>query len=72
MDGVNKGAYDPLCFLNGRMFSLMVKTIIMRRSLGIDYNSNFGGWQEWDSQLSSCHQSGKLWVAGWVLAERRY
>ena len=41
--------------------------------LGMDYNSNVGGWSEGDSQLSSCHQSGKLW-SGWgdFLAERRY
>lgn len=41
--------------------------------LGIDYSSAFGGWGDGDSQLSSCHQSGKLW-GGWgdFLAERRY
>ena len=41
--------------------------------LGMDYNSNVGGWSEGDSQLSSCHQSGKLW-SGWgdFLAERRF
>lgn len=41
--------------------------------LGIDYNSQQGGWGTGDSQLTSCHQSGKLW-SGWgdFLAERRY
>ena len=41
--------------------------------LGMDYNANPGGWSEGDSQLSSCHQSGKLW-GGWgdFLAERRF
>lgn len=41
--------------------------------LGIDYRDYLGGWGSYDSQFSSCHQSGKLW-SGWgdFLAERYY
>ncbi len=41
--------------------------------LGIDYNSITGGWDNGDSQISSCHQFGSL-SGGWgdFLAERRY
>lgn len=41
--------------------------------LGIDYRSRAGGWSSYDSQLTSCHQSGKLW-SGWgdFLAERYF
>jgi len=73
IDGVNNGIYahgllqdwaEVFSYGNNHHFETL---------LGIDYNSNTGGWSEWDSQLSSCHQSGKLW-SGWgdFLAERRY
>lgn len=41
--------------------------------LGIAYNANAGGWGSVDSQMSSCHQSGKI-QGGWgdFLAERRF
>ncbi len=73
IDGVNSGKYphglladyaDVYSYGNNQHFETL---------LGIDYNSIPGGWSEGDSQLSSCHQSGKLW-SGWgdFLAERRY
>lgn len=73
MDGVNKGTYDHSLLSEWKDVFSYGKNHHNETLLGIDYNSNFGGWQEWDSQLSSCHQSGKLW-SGWgdFLAERRY
>lgn len=73
IDGVNNGTYphgllsayeDVFSYGNNHHFETL---------LGIDYNSTPGGWSEGDSQLSSCHQSGKL-GGGWgdFLAERRY
>lgn len=73
IDGVNNGTYphglldayeDVFSYGNNHHFETL---------LGIDYNSTPGGWSGYDSQLSSCHQSGKL-GGGWgdFLAERRY
>lgn len=73
IDGVNNGTYphgllnayeEVYSYGNNHHFETL---------LGIDYNSTPGGWSEGDSQLSSCHQSGKL-GGGWgdFLAERRY
>lgn len=73
IDGVNNGMYDHALLPDwGDVFSYG-KNHHNETLLGIDYNSNLGGWSEGDSQLSSCHQSGKLW-SGWgdFLAERRY
>ena len=64
MDGVNKGTYDHSLLSEWKDVFSYGKNHHNETLLGIDYNSNFGGWQEWDSQLSSCHQSGKLW-SGW-------
>ncbi len=40
--------------------------------LGIDYNATAGGWSDYDSQLTSCHQLGNLQGWGDFLAERRF
>ena len=72
IDGVNNGTYphgllgdynEVFSYGNNHHFETL---------LGIDYNSIPGGWSGWDSQLSSCHQSGKLGGWGDFLAERRY
>ena len=60
MDGVNKGTYDHSLLSEWKDVFSYGKNHHNETLLGIDYNSNFGGWQEWDSQLSSCHQSGKF------------
>lgn len=44
----------------------MVKTIIMRHILGIDYNSNFGGWQEWDYNFHLVINQENFGVAGGI------
>ena len=73
MDGVNKGTYDHSLLSEWKDVFSYGKNHHNETLLGIDYNYNLSGWKEWDSQLSSCHQSGKLW-SGWgdFLAERRY
>lgn len=73
IDGVNNGTY-PNGLLDdwAEVFSYG-NNHHKETLLGIDYNSQQGGWADSDSQLTSCHQSGKLW-SGWgdFLAERRY
>lgn len=73
IDGVNNGTYDQGLLPNWEDVFSYGMNHHHETLLGIDYNSNLGGWSEGDSQLSSCHQSGKLW-SGWgdFLAERRY
>lgn len=72
IDGVNNGTYphglldayeEVFSYGNNHHFETL---------LGIDYNATPGGWSGYDSQLSSCHQSGKLNGWGDFLAERRY
>lgn len=73
IDGVNNGTYDQGLLGDwGEVYSYgnnhHNETI-----LGIEYRKFQGGWTDGDSQLTSCHQSGKLWD-GWgdFLAERKY
>ncbi|MDD7461734.1 MAG: RagB/SusD family nutrient uptake outer membrane protein [Prevotellaceae bacterium] len=73
IDGVNSGKYPHQLLNDFADVYSYGKNFHSETLLGIDYNSTPGGWSEGDSQLSSCHQSGKLW-SGWgdFLAERRY
>lgn len=73
VDGINNGTYpNQMCtswedvYSYGNNFS--AEAIV-----GITYNATTGGWSNYDSQLSSCHQSGKI-EGGWgdFLAERYY
>lgn len=73
VDGVNSGKYpNGLCadwadvYSYGNNFS-------KEAVVGITYRSQTGGWSNYDSQLSSCHQLGSL-DGGWgdFLAERYY
>ena len=72
IDGVNSGIYEHgLLSSWGDVFSYG-KNHHSETLLGLDYNANTGGWSSYDSQLSSCHQSGKLQGWGDFLAERRF
>lgn len=72
VDGVNSGKYpNGLCadwadvYSYGNNFS---KEAIV----GITFRSQTGGWSNFDSQLSSCHQFGSLQGWGDFLAERYF
>ena len=72
IDGVNSGTYPHGLLDNwANVFSYGMNHHY-ETLLGIDYNSRTGGWAASDSQLSSCHQSGKLQGWGDFLAERRF
>lgn len=73
VDGVNSGKYpNGLCndwkdvYSYGNNFS-------REALLAITYNANTGGWSNYDSQMSSCHQLGSI-SGGWgdLLSERYY
>lgn len=72
VDGVNSGRYpNGLCsdwadvYSYGNNFS---KEAIV----GITYHMQTGGWSNYDSQMTSCHQLGSLGGWGDFLAERKY
>ena len=72
VDGVNSGRYpNGLCadwadvYSYGNNFS---KEAIV----GITFHMQIGGWSNYDSQMSSCHQLGSLSGWGDFLAERHY
>ena len=72
IDGVNSGAYDHALLSDWADVFSYGKNHHSETLLGLDYNANTGGWSSYDSQLSSCHQSGKLQGWGDFLAERRF
>ncbi|MCC8118265.1 MAG: RagB/SusD family nutrient uptake outer membrane protein [Bacteroidales bacterium] len=72
IDGVNNGTYDQAVVDWGTVYDYG-QNYNNGCILGIDYYTRAGGWASYDSQLTCCHQSGKLW-AGWgdFLAERYF
>lgn len=72
IDGVNSGKYGHALLNDWNEVFSYGNNHHNETLLGIDYNSRFGGWAASDSQLSSCHQSGKLQGWGDFLAERHY
>jgi starch-binding outer membrane protein, SusD/RagB family len=72
IDGVNSGKYPHSLLADWNEVFSYGNNHHNEALLGIDYNSTAGGWSDGDSQLSSCHQSGKLQGWGDFLAERYY
>lgn len=72
IDGVNNGTYAHGLLADWKDVYSYGNNHHRETLLGIDYNSRFGGWEDSDSQFSSCHQSGKLQGWGDFLAERRF
>jgi len=72
IDGVNNGTYDHGLLPDWKDVYSYGNNHHRETLLGIDYNSRLGGWDDSDSQFSSCHQSGKLQGWGDFLAERRF
>lgn len=73
IDGVNNGTYDQSLLSDWDEVYSYGNNHHNETILGIEYRDFQGGWSDGDSQLTSCHQSGKLW-GGWgdFLAERKY
>lgn len=73
IDGVNNGTYDQGLLSDWDEVFSYGNNHHNETILGIEYRHFQGGWSNGDSQLTSCHQSGKLW-SGWgdFLAERKY
>lgn len=73
IDGVESHKYDQGLLTEWKDVYNYGKNHHNETLLGMDYNATPGGWSDGDSQLASCHQSGKLW-SGWgdFLAERRF
>lgn len=72
VDGVNSGKYpNGLCadwadvYSYGNNFSKEAVVAIV-------FNTNTGGWSNYDSQMTSCHQLGSLGGWGDFLAERKF
>ena len=72
IDGVNNGTYnhgllekweDVYSYGNNHHFETL---------LGIDYNTTTGGWSDYDSQFSSCHQLAGLKGWGDFIPERKF
>jgi hypothetical protein len=72
IDGVKSGKYDQELASDWALVYSYGNNYNNESLLNIVYNSQYGGWGDGDSQLSSCHQSGKLSGWGDFLAERRY
>lgn len=73
VDGVNNGTYsNGLCADWSEVYSYG-NNYSKEALVGIVYNSKTGGWSNYDSQMSSCHQFGSL-DGGWgdFLPERHF
>lgn len=73
VDGVNNGTYNQSLLDDYNEVYSYGNNHHNETLLGIEYMHRAGGWNDWDSQLSSSHQSDKV-GGGWgdFLAERRF
>lgn len=73
IDGVENGTYDQGLLADWNKVYSYGLNHHNETILGIDYNSTPGGWDSFDSQISSCHQFTTI-DGGWgdFLAERRF
>lgn len=73
IDGVKGGKYNQGLLDDWKDVYSYGKNHHFETLLGVDYNTALGGWSDFDSQLSSCHQLNNVW-GGWgdILAERLY
>ena len=72
IDGVENGTYDQALLDDWDDVYNYSNNHHNETLLGIDYRSTTGGWNDYDSQLSSCHQLNTLNGWGDFLPERRY
>ena len=72
IDGVNAGKYNQKLLSDWSQVYSYGNNHHPETLLGIDYNDTPGGWNSYDSQLSSCQQLGSLQGWGDFLPERRY
>ncbi len=72
IDGVNNGTYSHSLLDDWKNVYSYGMNHHNETLLGIDYNSIPGGWDLWDSQISSCHQLGSIGGWGDFLVERRF
>lgn len=72
VDGVKSGKYTQSLNADWKDVYSYGNNYNQEVVVGIVYNSNTGGWSNFDSQMSSCHQLGS--ISGWgdFLAERYY
>lgn len=73
IDGVENGTYDQGLLADWNKVYSYANNHHNETILGIDYNSTPGGWDSFDSQISSCHQFTTI-DGGWgdFLAERHF
>lgn len=72
IDGVESGTYDQALLDDWEDVYNYSNNHHNETLLGIDYRSTTGGWNDYDSQLSSCHQLNTLSGWGDFLPERHY
>ena len=72
VDGVNSGKYPQSLCANWSDVYSYGNNFSAEALVGIVYHAQPGGWSNFDSQMTSCHQLGSL--GGWddLLAERKY
>lgn len=73
VDGVNQGTYPNQLNADWKDVYNYGNNFNSEIMVGIVYNMTTGGWSNYDSQMSSCHQLGSL-QGGWgdFLAERYF
>lgn len=72
IDGVENGTYDHGLLTEWKEVYSYGNNHHHETILGIDYNSTTGGWNEYDSQFSSCHQLNSLQGWGDFIPERKF
>lgn len=72
IDGVKAGTYKQELLQDWKQVFSYGNNHHAETLLGIDFNATTGGWNDWDSQFSSCHQLKGLGGWGDFIPERRY
>lgn len=72
IDGVNNGTYNHGLLEKWEEVYSYGNNHHFETLLGIDYNTTTGGWSDFDSQFSSCHQLSGLKGWGDFIPERKF
>ncbi|MCM1028916.1 MAG: RagB/SusD family nutrient uptake outer membrane protein [Pseudoflavonifractor sp.] len=72
VDGVNSGKYPNGLVADWADVYSYGNNFSKEAIVGITYHMQTGGWSNYDSQMTSCHQVGSLQGWGDFLAERKY
>lgn len=72
VDGVNSGKYPNGLLADWADVYSYGNNFSREAIVGIVYNMQTGGWSNFDSQMTSCHQLGSLGGWGDFLAERKF